>query len=102
MKHPGHTYGGFVPAISEWGMTTSYSYLMDVEFTLASILEDKDLKGEVLSAQDQSRTSSELDGGDERYHFRIDADDYFLYCWFSDNGYAFVCMSVPMCCLVTT
>jgi hypothetical protein len=21
MKHPGHTYGGFVPAISEWGMT---------------------------------------------------------------------------------
>jgi hypothetical protein len=20
MKHPGHTYGGFVPAISEWGM----------------------------------------------------------------------------------
>jgi hypothetical protein len=45
MKHPGHTYGGFVPAISEWGMTTSYSYLMDVEFTLASILEDKDLKG---------------------------------------------------------
>jgi hypothetical protein len=22
MKHPGHTYGGFIPAISEWGMTT--------------------------------------------------------------------------------
>jgi hypothetical protein len=21
MKHPGHTYGGFIPAISEWGMT---------------------------------------------------------------------------------
>jgi hypothetical protein len=21
MKHPGHTYGGFVFAISEWGMT---------------------------------------------------------------------------------
>jgi hypothetical protein len=21
MKHPGHTYGGFVPTISEWGMT---------------------------------------------------------------------------------
>jgi hypothetical protein len=21
MKHPGHTYEGFVPAISEWGMT---------------------------------------------------------------------------------
>jgi hypothetical protein len=21
MKHPGHTYGGFVSAISEWGMT---------------------------------------------------------------------------------
>jgi hypothetical protein len=21
MKHPGHAYGGFVPAISEWGMT---------------------------------------------------------------------------------
>jgi hypothetical protein len=21
MKHPGHTYRGFVPAISEWGMT---------------------------------------------------------------------------------
>jgi hypothetical protein len=21
MKHLGHTYGGFVPAISEWGMT---------------------------------------------------------------------------------
>jgi hypothetical protein len=21
MKHPGHTYGGFVPAISGWGMT---------------------------------------------------------------------------------
>jgi hypothetical protein len=21
MKHPEHTYGGFVPAISEWGMT---------------------------------------------------------------------------------
>jgi hypothetical protein len=24
MKHPGHTYGGFVPAISEWGMTPIY------------------------------------------------------------------------------
>jgi hypothetical protein len=23
MKHPGHTYGGFVSAISEWGMTSS-------------------------------------------------------------------------------
>jgi hypothetical protein len=23
MKHPGHTYGGFVPAISEWGMTVT-------------------------------------------------------------------------------
>jgi hypothetical protein len=23
MKHPGHTYGGFVPAISEQGMTPS-------------------------------------------------------------------------------
>jgi hypothetical protein len=22
MKHPGHTYGGFVPSISEWGMTS--------------------------------------------------------------------------------
>jgi hypothetical protein len=22
MKHPGHTYGGFVPAISERGMTS--------------------------------------------------------------------------------
>jgi hypothetical protein len=22
MKHPGHTYGGFVSAISEWGLTT--------------------------------------------------------------------------------
>jgi hypothetical protein len=21
MKHPGHMYGGFVPSISEWGMT---------------------------------------------------------------------------------
>jgi hypothetical protein len=21
MKHPGHMYGGFVPTISEWGMT---------------------------------------------------------------------------------
>jgi hypothetical protein len=21
MKHPGHMYGGFIPAISEWGMT---------------------------------------------------------------------------------
>jgi hypothetical protein len=21
MKHPGHTYGGFIPAFSEWGMT---------------------------------------------------------------------------------
>jgi hypothetical protein len=21
MKHPGHTYGGFVPTISEWGVT---------------------------------------------------------------------------------
>jgi hypothetical protein len=21
MKNPGHTYGGFVPSISEWGMT---------------------------------------------------------------------------------
>jgi hypothetical protein len=24
MKHPGHTYGGFVPAISEWGMTQAF------------------------------------------------------------------------------
>jgi hypothetical protein len=23
MKHPGHTYGGFVPSISERGMTTA-------------------------------------------------------------------------------
>jgi hypothetical protein len=23
MKHPGHTYGGFVSAISEWGMIVS-------------------------------------------------------------------------------
>jgi hypothetical protein len=23
MKHPRHTYGGFVSATSEWGMTTS-------------------------------------------------------------------------------
>jgi hypothetical protein len=25
MKHPGHTYGGFIPAISEWGMIDGYS-----------------------------------------------------------------------------
>jgi hypothetical protein len=25
MKHPGHTYGGFVPVISEWGMTPDLS-----------------------------------------------------------------------------
>jgi hypothetical protein len=24
MKHPGHTYGGFVPAILEWGMTFDF------------------------------------------------------------------------------
>jgi hypothetical protein len=24
MKHPGHTYGGFIPAISERGMTVYY------------------------------------------------------------------------------
>jgi hypothetical protein len=33
MKHPGHTYGGFVPAISERGMTIVdilvYSKTMD-------------------------------------------------------------------------
>jgi hypothetical protein len=25
MKHPGHTYGGFIPTISEWVMTRSQS-----------------------------------------------------------------------------
>jgi hypothetical protein len=27
MKHPGHTYGGFIPAISERGMTESYGHV---------------------------------------------------------------------------
>jgi hypothetical protein len=31
MKHPRHTYGGFVPAISEWGMTNnSFSELLSL------------------------------------------------------------------------
>jgi hypothetical protein len=31
MKHPGHMYGGFIPAISERGMTGTYCYMRMLE-----------------------------------------------------------------------
>jgi hypothetical protein len=32
MKHPGHTYGGFVSTISEWGMTPSPNLIIQTFF----------------------------------------------------------------------
>jgi hypothetical protein len=34
MKHHGHTYGGFVPAISEWGMTIRATMRVTTSHTL--------------------------------------------------------------------
>jgi hypothetical protein len=47
MKHPGHTYGGFVPTIWEWGMTAHqlYAKFSKCEFW---IMEDAFL-GHVIS-----------------------------------------------------
>jgi hypothetical protein len=33
MKHPGHTYGGFVPTISEWGMTLPWRTRLSEHWT---------------------------------------------------------------------
>jgi hypothetical protein len=43
MKHPGHTYGGFIPAISERGMT--HSGLFD----LLTRAEDRSLRGRTIT-----------------------------------------------------
>jgi hypothetical protein len=34
MKHPGHTYGGFIPAISERGMTLGMPLDRDIKFVI--------------------------------------------------------------------
>jgi hypothetical protein len=49
MKHPGHTYGGFVPAISEWGMTISHreghlGYIFDANLDLVIVKAEINLE----------------------------------------------------------
>jgi hypothetical protein len=39
MKNPGHTYGGFVPAISERGMTSIYQSYLQIIWTVMFQLE---------------------------------------------------------------
>ena len=42
MKHPGHTYGGFVPAISERGMTKRISNFSDILFMYHILRQEYD------------------------------------------------------------
>jgi hypothetical protein len=41
MKHPGHTYGGFIPAISERGMTPNLLSLKPIPFPRAPLLRSE-------------------------------------------------------------
>jgi hypothetical protein len=42
MKHPRHTYGGFVPAISERGMTKRISNFSDILFRYHILRQEYD------------------------------------------------------------
>jgi hypothetical protein len=45
MKHPGHTYGGFVPTISERGMTKMHQVVLDISAHLVHL--DSHIYGKV-------------------------------------------------------
>jgi hypothetical protein len=45
MKHPGHTYGGFIPAISEQGMTSVEEDCFNNDIGNSSKAPTCDLKG---------------------------------------------------------
>jgi hypothetical protein len=43
MKHPGHTYGGFIPSISERGMTGKLNPIRVKGFALSQLNPDNPL-----------------------------------------------------------